>query len=143
MAHLFTANGMTDAGVKGPVEAALAAALVLFGNAKSWWDLVVLGTTAAGSTFGVGTGIALVLGAIGAQIVHAVLLRRATRGAAHPGAALIVISFVVGYELYGVGGSVVGSCVTIFVAALLDSIAQEEREEVPIPASMTTLEETT
>ena len=40
---------------------ALAAALVIFGNAKSWWDLVVLGTTAAGSTFGIGAGIALVL----------------------------------------------------------------------------------
>lgn len=34
---------------------------MLFGNAKSWWDLVVLETTAAGSTFGVGAGIALVL----------------------------------------------------------------------------------
>ena len=39
----------------------LIAALVVFGNAKSWWDLVVLHTTAAGSTFGVGAGIALVL----------------------------------------------------------------------------------
>ena len=41
--------------------AALIAALVIYGNAKSWWDLVVLQTTAAGSTFGVGAGIALVL----------------------------------------------------------------------------------
>ncbi|QYG94085.1 AI-2E family transporter [Iamia sp. SCSIO 61187] len=97
----------------------------------------------AGGLVSPSTGIALVLGAIAAQIVHAIVLRRATRGAAHPGAALIVISFVVGYELYGVGGSVVGSCVTVFVAALLDSLAQEEREDVPIPASMTTLEETT
>lgn len=88
------------------------------------------------------TGIALGLGAVAVQIVHAVLLRRATREAAHPGAAVIVISFVVGYELYGVGGSVVGTCVTVFLAALLDSIAQEEREEIPAPASMPTLEET-
>jgi membrane protease YdiL (CAAX protease family) len=41
--------------------AALIAALVIYGNVKSWWDLVVLQTTAAGSTFGVGAGIALVL----------------------------------------------------------------------------------
>jgi membrane protease YdiL (CAAX protease family) len=41
---------------------ALSAALIVFGNAKSWWDLVVLHTTAAGSTFDVGAGIALVLG---------------------------------------------------------------------------------
>jgi membrane protease YdiL (CAAX protease family) len=39
----------------------LSAALIVFGNAKSWWDLVVLDTTAAGSLFGVGMGIALVL----------------------------------------------------------------------------------
>lgn len=82
------------------------------------------------------TGIALFVGALVVQLVHAVVLRRATREAAHPGAAVIVISFVVGYELYGVGGSVVGTCVTVFLAALLDSIAQEEREEVPAPASM-------
>jgi membrane protease YdiL (CAAX protease family) len=52
--------------------AALIAALVLYGNAKSWWDLVVLQTTAAGSTFGVGAGIALVLAILsGALIVRA------------------------------------------------------------------------
>jgi membrane protease YdiL (CAAX protease family) len=51
--------------------AALTAALVIYGNAKSWWDLVVLQTTAAGSTFGVGAGVALVL----AILVGAVLLR--------------------------------------------------------------------
>ena len=39
----------------------LAAALIAFGNAKAWVDLVVLNSTAAGSTFGVGAGIALVL----------------------------------------------------------------------------------
>jgi membrane protease YdiL (CAAX protease family) len=40
---------------------ALSAALIAFGNLKSWWDLVVLHTTAAGSTFDVGAGILLVL----------------------------------------------------------------------------------
>jgi len=49
----------------------LIAALVVFGNAKSWWDLVVLQTTAAGSTFGIGAGIALVL----AILAGALLLR--------------------------------------------------------------------
>jgi membrane protease YdiL (CAAX protease family) len=41
--------------------AGLTAALVIYGNAKSFWDLVVLQSSAAGSTFGVGAGIALVL----------------------------------------------------------------------------------
>lgn len=94
----------------------------------------------AGGLVSPSTGIAVGLGAIVVQIVHAVVLRRATREAAHPGAAVIVISFVVGYELYGVGGSVVGTCVTVFLAALLDSIAEEEREEVPVPASMAALD---
>jgi predicted PurR-regulated permease PerM len=96
----------------------------------------------AGGLVSPSTGIALGVGALAAQIVHAVVLRRATREAAHPGAAVIVISFVIGYELYGVGGSVVGTCVTVFLAALLDSIAEEEREDIPIPASMTTLDGT-
>src|SRR5262249_54539989 len=41
--------------------ALLSLALVAYGNAKSWYDLVVLHTTAAGSTFGVGAGVAIVL----------------------------------------------------------------------------------
>jgi hypothetical protein len=41
--------------------AALVVLFTLYGNLKSWWDLVVLGTTAAGSTFAIGAGIALVL----------------------------------------------------------------------------------
>lgn len=52
--------------------AGLIAALIVYGNAKSWWDLVVLQTTAAGSTFGVGAGIALVLALLtGALVVRA------------------------------------------------------------------------
>jgi membrane protease YdiL (CAAX protease family) len=52
--------------------AVLIAALVVYGNAKSWWDLVVLQSTAAGSTFGIGAGIALVLAILaGAVVVRA------------------------------------------------------------------------
>jgi membrane protease YdiL (CAAX protease family) len=52
--------------------AALIAALVIYGNVKSWWDLVVLQTTAAGSTFDIGAGIALVLAILaGALVVRA------------------------------------------------------------------------
>jgi hypothetical protein len=47
----------------------LATALVAFGNAKAWWDLVVLQSTAAGSTFGVGAGIALVLAILGGGVL--------------------------------------------------------------------------
>jgi hypothetical protein len=50
---------------------ALAAALIAFGNAKAWIDLVALNSTAAGSTFGIGAGIALVL----AILVGGILVR--------------------------------------------------------------------
>lgn len=74
-------------------------------------------------------GIALAVGGLVVQVLHRLALGRATRGAAHPGAAVIVISFLVGYEVYGIGGSVVGMSVAVFVAALLDSVAEEERAE--------------
>jgi hypothetical protein len=48
---------------------ALMAALIIFGNLKAWWDLVVLQTSAAGSTFGVGAGIALVLAILAGGIL--------------------------------------------------------------------------
>lgn len=75
------------------------------------------------------TAVVVGVGSVVVQVGHALLLRRATRGATHPGAAVIVISFVVGYEVYGVGGSVVGSCVAVFLVALLDSVAIEERQQ--------------
>lgn len=53
MRHIVTSRGVR--------ALALALGLVLYGNLKSWWDLGVLHTTAAGSTFGVGAGVALVL----------------------------------------------------------------------------------
>jgi membrane protease YdiL (CAAX protease family) len=78
--------------------AALIAALVIYGNAKSWWDLVVLQTTAAGSTFGVGAGIALVL----AILTGALLLRTDFAGLGLAGGS-VRTSLGIGIRL---GGSV-------------------------------------
>lgn len=79
-------------------------------------------------------GVAIVVGAIVLQALHRAVLSRATLGAAHPGAAVIVISFIVGYEIYGVGGSVVAVSVAVFVAALLDSLAEEEAASAAVAA---------
>lgn len=95
----------------------------------------------AGGLMSPWTGVALFVGAVAFQVLHALVLRRATRGAAHPGAAVVVISFVVGYELYGVGGAVVGTCLVVFLVAMLDSIAEEERDPIPAPPSAPALEE--
>lgn len=80
----------------------------------------------AGGLISPEAGIALAVGGLVVQVLHRLALSRSTRGAAHPGAAVIVISVLVGYELYGIGGSVVGMSLAVFVAALLDSIAEEE-----------------
>ena len=54
---------MTSAARPSVVRVALLiVVLVAYGNLKSWLDLVVLQSTAAGSTFAIGAGIALVLG---------------------------------------------------------------------------------
>lgn len=81
----------------------------------------------AGGIVSPSVGVAIALGGVVVQVLHRLALERSTRGAAHPGAAVIVISFVVGYEVYGIGGSVVGTSVAVFVAALLDALAEEER----------------
>lgn len=82
-------------------------------------------------------GVGLAVGALAFQLLHRSVLARTTRSAAHPGAAVIVISFLVGYEVYGVGGSVVGMSVAVFVTAVLDAIAEEDRDidAIEAPAS--------
>lgn len=84
-----------------------------------------------------GAGVGLAIGALAVQLLHRRVLAHTTRNAAHPGAAVIVISFLVGYEIYGVGGSVVGVSITVFVTAVLDAIAEEDRsiEAIEAPAS--------
>lgn len=71
-------------------------------------------------------GVAVAVGAALVQIGHDLLLRRGTRGAADPGAAVIVISVILGYELYGVGGAVVGMSMAVMGSALVDALAEEE-----------------
>jgi predicted PurR-regulated permease PerM len=56
---------------------------------------------------------------------------------------VIALSFIVGYEIYGVGGAVVGTCLVVFLVALLDSVAVEERDPVPAPTTDPPLEAAT
>ncbi|NLV55235.1 MAG: AI-2E family transporter [Acidimicrobiales bacterium] len=82
-----------------------------------------------------GVGIAVGVGAALVQIGHDLALGRFTRGAADPGAALIVISVILGYELYGVGGAVVAMSMTVMGSALVDALAQEEAAEREVMAT--------
>jgi membrane protease YdiL (CAAX protease family) len=59
----------------GLLSVLLALSLVGYGNAKAWWDLVVLGTTAAGGPFGGLAGVVLV-GLLGALARGLGLARR-------------------------------------------------------------------
>jgi membrane protease YdiL (CAAX protease family) len=84
----------------------LAAALVIFGNAKAWWDLVVLQSTAAGSTFAIGAGIALVLVILGV----AVLIRTDLCGLGVAGGRLrpsLGLGFSIGGTAALAGGAVI------------------------------------
>lgn len=83
----------------------------------------------AGGVVSPAAGVALLVGAVVVQVVHRLVLNRVTAGAAHPGAAVIVVSFLLGFELYGVGGAIVAMAVATFAAAVLDAVAEEERAE--------------
>lgn len=72
-------------------------------------------------------GVVLAVGGLVLQVAHHAVLHRTTRGATHPGVAVIVLALIVGWELYGVGGSVVGVALTVFAVALVDAMADEER----------------
>ncbi len=71
-------------------------------------------------------GVTVAVAGLALQVVHHAVLHRTTRGATHPGVAVIVLALIVGWELYGVGGSVVGVALTVFAVALVDALADEE-----------------
>lgn len=75
-----------------------------------------------------GQAVALAVGAVIVQVAHRAALRRATAATSRPGSAVIVIPFLIGFDLYGTGGAIVATTVAVFATALLDSIGEEEAE---------------
>ncbi len=93
----------------------------------------------AGASGDTGTAVAIVVGAAVLQAAHRWVIRRVTDRDSRPGAATIVIPFLVGFDLYGTGGAVVAMALAVFASCLLDSLAVQEDAEreaaAPSPAA--------
>ena len=59
------------------------------------------------------------------QVVHAVPAAPGDARLPRPGPAIIVISFIVGWSLYGVGGVLVGTALIVYAVAVIDVDARE------------------
>jgi membrane protease YdiL (CAAX protease family) len=114
---------------RGARALALAVGLILYGNAKAWWDLSVLHTTAAGSTFGVGAGIALVL-----AILVGGMLVRTDFGALGLSGGTWQSSLRLGVWIGGTAA--LAACVLILFGALVARFFGVELREVTPSASV-------
>ena len=99
----------------------VASLVPLIGVAIAMWCAAGLAAGIVSPT----AGITLALLALLVQAVHVFLLRKAAP-APRPGPAIIVISFIVGWSLYGVGGVVVGTALMVYAVAILDAIHEDE-----------------
>ena len=67
-----------------------------------------------------------------AQVLEVVLYQSVTRRTLYIGPAVVVIVWLLGYGIYGIGGAVVAAAVAVFATALTESAA-EERGSVDLP----------
>jgi predicted PurR-regulated permease PerM len=74
-------------------------------------------------SFGQATAMLAIV--VGAQVVQAILYRGLVRRTLYVGPGIIVIAYLLGSGIYGVGGAVVSTAIAVFVVALLDANAAE------------------
>ena len=67
-----------------------------------------------------------------AQVLEVVLYQSVTRRTLYIGPAIVVIAWLLGYGIYGIGGAVVAAAVAVFATALTEAAA-EERGSVDLP----------
>jgi predicted PurR-regulated permease PerM len=67
-----------------------------------------------------------------AQVLEVLLYQSVTRRTLYIGPAVVVIAWLLGYGIYGIGGAVVTAAVAVFATALTESAA-EERGSVDMP----------
>ena len=94
----------------------------IVGVVLTMWSAAAL----AGGVVSPATGLVLAATALVLQVVHSLVMRRATRGLPRPGPAIIVLSFIVGWSLYGVGGVLVGTALIVYAVAVIDVIRETE-----------------
>ena len=103
----------------------VASLVPLIGVAFAMWCAAGLAAGVVSPT----AGITLALVALLVQAGHVFVLRKVAP-APRPGPAIIVISFIVGWVLYGVGGVIVTTALLVYAVAILDAIYEDEGEVI-------------
>jgi predicted PurR-regulated permease PerM len=60
-----------------------------------------------------------------AQVVQVLVYRRVSQRTLYVGPAIVVIAYLAGFGIYGLGGAVVTTAVAVFAAALVDAASEE------------------
>ncbi len=68
------------------------------------------------------------------QVGQIILQRRLRREVIYVGPALIGIVFLLGYDVYGIGGALFGTAIAVFGMALADAIGTDDPEVDAVPA---------
>ena len=114
-----------------PAPMALAVA-VAAGSVIPGIGIIVGGLPAILLETGLGSpweGARLLIALVVLQAVHLFLLRRyVAPSTVQPGPAIIVITMVLGYEIYGAGGAFYGAALMVFVVAGLDAIGRSKAQ---------------
>lgn len=66
---------------------------------------------------------------VAAQLGQVLFFRAVTKRTLYVGPAIIVIAYLIGLDVYGLGGAVFGTAMAVFGVALLDALAEEQAEE--------------
>lgn len=70
------------------------------------------------------------------QVVQVVLFRSITRRTLYIGPATVVIAYLLGSDVYGVGGAIFATALAVFGVAVLDALAEEEGDRDLPPAEV-------
>lgn len=133
------ANGLALWGAGTLLDLPAAGLLALFGGlvstipyvgiGVSWLPIAALGL---GTASGIAVGVVVVL-AIAFQVAEWFVWRPFVDvRSLHVGPAIPVISAIVGFGIYGIGGAIYGCVIAVFALALADQLAPGDRE-LPTP----------
>ncbi len=68
------------------------------------------------------------------QIAQILLQRRLKGRVIYVGPALITVVFLLGFDVYGIGGALFGTAIAVFVMALADAVGTDDPEVDAVPA---------
>lgn len=83
-----------------------------------------------------GTAAFLLVVMLALQVVQMLLFRSITRRTLYIGPATVVIAYLLGSDVYGVGGAIFATALVVFGVSLLDALAEEEGDRDLPPAEV-------